>query len=147
MREVFMQDEFGAKLGIFSDAIPPDSMSEMVGMKPDKSYIKGDHRGNTTIKQKENGWIIYSQVERAAPLQDHINSLLKRIENYTSRIEEIAKQPNVEIELGCTVWSGDRPPLYFTREQISILNKICASIDIDLYLITKGIDSREKQEY
>ncbi len=141
-----MQEEFGAKLGIFSDIIPPDKISEIVGIKPDKSYLKGERRGKTKIQQKENGWIIYSKVGRNAPLQDHINNLIERIENHTDQIANIAKNQDVEVELGCTVWSDDRPPLYFTKEQISILNKICAGIDIDLYMIAEGIDLGNKKD-
>jgi hypothetical protein len=139
-----MQDQFSAKIGIFSETITPDRISEIVGIKPDKIYIKGDRRGKSSIKQKENGWIIYSRIRRDSPLQDHISDLFERIYNKTDEIAEITKQPNTEVELGCTVWSSDRPPLYFTKEQISIISKIQASLDIDLYLSSSLVTASEE---
>jgi hypothetical protein len=134
MPEDIMRDEFRAKLGIFCDTLSADEITKFIGIESDKSYLKDDHRGKTTIRQKENGWIIYSTIGRDAPLEDHVNNLLERINNHTDKIAEIARKPNVEVELGCTIWTGDRPSLFFTQKHISVLHKIGASIDIDLYV-------------
>ena len=128
-----MKDEFYAKLGIFSDTLKPDEKISILGINCEKGYLKGDLRGRTIIREKQNGWIIYSQVPRDAPLTDHIQDLLERVSPIIEKISGIAKQPDTEVELGCVIHASEEPPLFFTKSQVATLCQMGASIDVDLY--------------
>lgn len=129
-----MKDEFHAKLGIFSVTLPPDQISAFLGMKCDKGYHIGDRRGGTTIYEKENAWLVYSRIPRYAPLQDHVSDILERVSPVVEKIGGMAKQADVEVEFGCIVHTSDRPAMFFTKEQITAICKMGASLDIDLYV-------------
>lgn len=133
-----MIDEFNAKLGIFSTKLTPNELDSILGIKCDKSYLIGDRRGNTIIHEKENGWIVYSRVSRNAPLLDHICDVIERISPIKEKIGNVARQPDVEVEFGCTVRTRNRPAIFFTKEQIKVIHAMGASIDIDLYLLPEG---------
>lgn len=128
-----MKDEYYAKLGIFSSILKPDEIDNILNIDCDKSYLKNELRGKTLIREKENGWIIYSRISRDLPINNHIEDILERISLVIDKINDIANKPDTEVELGCIIHSTEEPPVYFTKEQISIIGKIGASIDIDLY--------------
>jgi hypothetical protein len=128
-----VKDEFYTKLGIYSMILKPDEIDSLLGLSCDKSYIKDEHRGHSKIQEKENGWIIYSQISRELPLNLHIENLLKRISSFSDKVREIAGYQETEVEFSCIIHAKEEPPLFFTKEQVSILAAIGASIDIDIY--------------
>jgi hypothetical protein len=140
-----MKDEFYAKLSIFSETLTPDKVSSILGLNCDKGYEIGDIvRPHGIVHRKENQWLIYSRVPRNAPLQDHVKDVLGRVAPVMEKIGNIADQPDTEVELGCVIHAIEEPPLFFTREQVAIIFKMGASIDVDLYFWQK--DSEEGKE-
>jgi hypothetical protein len=137
-----MADEFYAKLGIFSSTLTPDQVNSILGIKCDQSYLIGDRRGRTNILEKENGWIIFSNIPRDAPLEDHVKNLLERVSPIIDKIRGIADRPDAEVELGCVIHANEEPPLFFTKEVVATLHRMGASIDVDLYFWTR--DSEEE---
>jgi hypothetical protein len=140
-----MRDEFYAKPGIFSSTLTPDRINSMLGIKCDKGYLTGDRRGGTIIREKENSWIIYSRVPRDFPLKDHIEDILERVAPVANKIRKITDQPDTEVELGCVIHAIKEPPLFFSREQVSILCEMGASIDVDLYFWQRGSEEASKE--
>ena len=128
-----MAGEFYAKLGIFSEVLTPEQINAILGIECDKGYRTGDKRGGTIIREKENGWIIFSRISRDAPMEDHIEDLMGRVASVIDKIRNIADQPGTEVELGCVVHSKEEPPLFFTKEVIAVLCRMGACIDVDLY--------------
>ena len=127
------KDEFYTKLGIFSDSLSHEQISSILGIKCDKGYNKGDRRGNTIIYEKENGWIIFSQISRDLPLIEHVKNVLERISPVIEKVKALEEKPGIEVELGCVIHAKKEPPIFFTKDVILALSKIGASIDIDLY--------------
>jgi hypothetical protein len=128
-----MGGEFYAKLGIFSTTLTPSELDSIIGIRCDKGYIIGDLRGHTIIREKENGWIVYSRISRDASLESHVKDLLERVGPVVDKIRNIADQPGTEVELGCVIHSKEEPPLFFTKEMIATLCQMGASVDVDLY--------------
>jgi hypothetical protein len=127
--------EFKAKLGIFSQNLKPEDLNSILGIHCDKGYLKGDLRG-PIIREKENGWIIYSRIPKYAPLKEHINDILARVSQVTDKIRDLADKPDVKMEFGCTIHADESPPLDFDKEIVAALCQIGARIDVDLYYWT-----------
>jgi hypothetical protein len=140
-----MKDEFYAKLGISSRTLTPDQINSTLGIKCDKCHLIGDRRGGTIIREKENGWFIYSRIPRDAPLQDHIKDILERVAPVVEKIGSMANQPETEVELGCVIHAIEEPPLFFTKEQIAIMCEMGACIDVDLYFWQRASEEDKKR--
>lgn len=120
------------RLKIISDALTPEQVSEIVGLKPTKSWRIGDRRGPTTIKEKNNGWLLESDLPRDAPLETHVTSLLTRLAPFAERIESLAEENAVEFS--CVAYAKEAPTLNFDKSVLRQIVNLGASLDIDLYL-------------
>ena len=59
-----MEIENHVRLKILSKQHTPDQLEKMVGVKGDRSWLAGEFRNKTTIKEKMNGWLIESKLDR-----------------------------------------------------------------------------------
>ena len=131
-----MGNENYVRLKVLSVTLSAEEITTQLGIACDRSWKIGDMRGNTIIKEKNNGWIINSSLSKEAPLSAHIMNLLERLDHVADRIQDISMQ--ADVEFSCVVYSEEIPELYF--DKVTIL-KICAlggSLDIDLYRLTKA---------
>jgi hypothetical protein len=140
-----MPSEFYAKLGIYSKVLNPDQVTSILGIACDKGYERGDIiRPHGIVHRKENQWFIYSRISIEAPLEGHVNDLLKRVSSIKDKIKNIADQPDNDVELSCVIHSKEETPLFFTKEVIYALCEMGASIDVDLYYWTHKPKDNDK---
>ena len=130
-----MNNSSYTEVDISSLTLTPDEMNSILGMKYDHYHIKGNSRSKTTIKATYHRWIIYSRISRELPIEAHVEDLLARIIPIRDTIKKISKHSDVNVSFGCVIHTKDRMEFIFTNEQISIINDLGASIDIDLYLL------------
>ncbi len=130
-----MTNEFYTRLGIYSKTLTPSQVNSILGIKCDKGYRVGDIRKPTTIREKENGWVIKSRLSREVPLADHIKDLLERTSPMMDKIRRLADQPDVKVEFSCVVFTSERPEINFLKEEVAAICSIGASLDIDLYIL------------
>jgi hypothetical protein len=130
-----MCEEYYSELIITSNTITPIQISNILGILYDECHLVGDLRKNTIIQEKENVWIIRSHLLRSISINEHINELLERISPTIERIGELATQHEIRVQFSCVIFTSTRPPLSFSREQVVLISKLGANIDIDLYLL------------
>ena len=65
--------ETHARLKILSDNKSAEDLNEYLGIGCDKSWRKGDLREHTTIKERKNGWILKSKLEKGENLDRHLS--------------------------------------------------------------------------
>lgn len=124
-----------AELVILSTTLTPDVLDTVLGLKSDKRWTTGQLRANSTISEKQNGWVIQSCLDRTAPLEEHINHLLDTLRPASSKIKGLSGQACVQFS--CVVHAPDVPPLHFDSGVITALSELGASLDIDLYLLSE----------
>ena len=134
---IYMNEEFYTELVVTSRTLTPEHLNSVLGMRFDKGYHTGDVRGRSTIKSKENSWIIYSRISRNLPLENHIKDLLEGVSPISEKIRTVADQSDFEVIFGCIIYTRDRPALFFTKEQVATIYRMGAGIDIDLYFLPK----------
>lgn len=136
-----MTDEVIVRLKIVSDLRTPEEITEALGVECSKSWRKGDKRANTVIVEKHNGWLLDSALPRSAPLESHIDSLLKRLSPHVEKIKKLSR--NDDVELSCVVYASSPPPLNFPKPMIHQLGEMGASLDVDLYVMGEKSDLAE----
>ena len=80
--------------------LEPAEITEMLGISPDKTHRKGD--SNTSISRKgkvihfspfsNGGWIVNSQEEESAILENHVKSLLLILYPKKNELMELSKR-------------------------------------------------------
>jgi len=127
-----MTQETIVRLKITSEVHEPDTISEILGLSCDRGWKIGDMRSKTTIREKINGWILGSGLEKTVPLDEQIEALLKRLEPLRENIASLL--PDINIEVSCVIYSESTPALNFDRGTVASISALGASLDIDLYL-------------
>lgn len=126
-------DRAYVRLRVLSKNLTPEEISEVIGMGCDSSWRIGDFRRHTTIREKENGWVLDSRLDPTIPLEEHIRALLARISDRSERIRGLAAANSVE--LSCAVYAKDVPALNFDNLLIRQIAVLGAGLDVDLYLV------------
>ena len=118
------------RLKITSLLHDPEYISKSIGISCDRGWKIGEKRLQTVIEEKTNGWILNSGLDKASPLEQQITALMTRIG--TAGIKE--KLAEEKIEVSCVVYTESVPSLNFSAETIAQIQRLGASLDIDLYL-------------
>jgi hypothetical protein len=131
-----MKCEALARLRIFSDRLLPDAISARIGLQPSKAIAKGEYHGGKTMAAKRTEWQLDSGLERSESLDQHVSSLLRRLNSYGEAIRSLATS-DCEVTFSCVVYADEAPALYFEPDWILSVGKLGAALDIDLYLSQK----------
>ena len=116
---------------IVSDNLTPEDIEESTGLTCDYKWRIGDKRGKTIIIEKTNGIVLESNLQPETPLQDQITALLERLEPYDSAISNLPRE--TYRELGCVIYSEERPDLFFSAVIVNKISKMNACFGIDYY--------------
>lgn len=127
-----MTQEIIARLKIISADRTPEMITEAIGVECDRSWHVGDARKDTTIIEKNNGWILHSGLSKNASLQEHIEAIWRMLRPAAARIRQLSTMDTVE--LSCVVYSSSIPALSFDNQTIERLAELGAGLDIDLYV-------------
>ena len=128
-----MAHETIVRLKITGVAHTPEQITQTLGIPCNKSWRIGDKRANTVIVEKNNGWVLSSDLPKSASLEAHIEKMLERLATCADRMQVISQKDSVE--LSCVVYATTPPALNFNKRIIQQLNELGASLDVDLYLL------------
>ncbi len=129
------------RLVVTSDTLNSEDITSRVGVSGTRTWNVGDVRLGTKIKEKENGWLLNSSVEKASELEEHIESIKSLVSGFEDNFKKFASIEGNDVELSVVLYFSDRPPLGLESEDITWLYKIGASVDIDLYPMPSEDDS------
>jgi len=120
-------------LGVFSTSLTPTEIDTILGIKCDESWLKGDFRKGTKLRESKNGWIMNSRLSEYEPVEDHVRALLDRISPYIRNFKSVLDSAHVELSVAVYMYSDRTPVLNFDKATLSNLCELGASLDIDLY--------------
>jgi transposase len=114
--------------------LDPKEITSRIGIRPTKTWRKGDQIQKSLLKFKHDGWSI-STKENDGDIGLHIKQLMDQLKPHKTKLKKIIKDLNLDAELSCVVFTeeDDRPAIYFKRNVIEFLAELGADIDIDLY--------------
>ena len=120
------------RLKLMSSELTSRELDIYVGLQCDYSWGKGDLRKNTIIKEKNNGWVIESNLDHSDDINDHLNNILERVAGLANKISSLSQR--VKILVSCAIYADDVPSLYFDKDTVKKIAALGADFDIDLYL-------------
>lgn len=121
------------RLKVRSSTLLPDQITDVIRVPCDACWCIGDTRPNTTIKEKDNGWVLDSGLSRGTALEEQIDALLSILD---SRAESIRSLSAVaELEFSCVIYAEVIPALNFDASVIDKISQLGAALDIDLYCV------------
>ncbi|MEG3898838.1 MULTISPECIES: DUF4279 domain-containing protein [unclassified Microcoleus] len=131
-----MESEIYAYFMLTGMEFEPEEVTAKVSINPTETWRKGDlinPRG--TRRHKENGWSVYSQIEKSADLEEHINSVLEQLQPGWVPLLELCKCYAAEI--ACVIYyrRGSVPAIHFAPDIVAQAAKLNAEIDVDFYVL------------
>jgi hypothetical protein len=133
-----MNQETYVCLKIFSEKMTSDEITAAVGVHCDRSWKIGDIRGKTIIKEKNHGWVVESGLSKEATLEEHIEALMRRLEPFINKIQQLSGQNDVCFS--CVIYSEYNPPLFFEKAVIKWISALGACMDLDTYVLGEASD-------
>ena len=126
------------RLKVTSASRTPEQISDATGILCDHSWRIGEKRGKTILVEKTNGWVLNSKMAKNAPLEAHIEELLRRLVVHADRSRALSEQETVEFS--CVIYASAPPSLNFNKSVIQRICQLGASLDMDLFLMGPGND-------
>ncbi len=132
-----MRSEIKMHFTLTGHGVAPDTITELVGIRPSETRREGE-RISKTIKMlmKCNYWHISSSLPLDAPFTDHVSAILAIVYPKRQEIVAACKRHSLDAELTSVIYiyGGDRPGMYFERDEVEQITALGAAIDLDIYI-------------
>lgn len=137
-----MESEIYAYFQLIGMEFDPDEITTKLGIKPTEIWRIGDlitSRG--TRRHKQNGWSVYSQVEKSIYLEDYIKSVLEQLQPGWLPLVELCKRYDAEISCVIYYRSGSVPAIHFDKYLVEMAHQLNAEIDVDFYVLPEEVSA------
>ncbi|MCR4291122.1 MAG: DUF4279 domain-containing protein [Candidatus Scalindua sp.] len=87
---IMEKNETQAYFGVFKFGDDPSVVSKIMGVKPTKAWIKGDHysKKHPSATRTHSRWMLESGCGKHESVETHIDALLKMLENLTEQVKK-----------------------------------------------------------
>ena len=111
MADISESDEkfAAASFRVFSDTHAAEYFTQIFGEMPDSIGVKGElisPNGRSKAKYRANLYRIRSNLPTSAPLEDHLQALVARVEPFADRFSDAKAVGSVNIFAGYGSWNG-----------------------------------------
>ncbi|MBI3552544.1 MAG: DUF4279 domain-containing protein [Elusimicrobia bacterium] len=119
---------------IQSASLTAVDLASRLGLKPDRTWVKGAARGAFGAIEKMHGLELESKLGPQASLNEHVQEMLKRLAACAVKIGEFGAQ--VSVEFTCTVARRRGPHVLFGRDELRWLAAMGAALDLDIQIVS-----------
>jgi|ERR1043166_2822927 hypothetical protein len=154
-KETHLAPKIRVSLDIQGFREPPSKISQMLRMKPDAAWSKGDvipegpmdayYRGPRPRRRRYSCWSIEASLrEYSYNVEDYVRNILRRISSVRSKIKKI-RGANVMLSVWIDLYPGiSMPAIVLSKHTMGLLSEIGADFDCDLALICEKCDEDVK---
>ncbi len=138
-----MESEVYAVFILEGPDLDPSQVTHLVGVQPSETWRAGELVSDRAIiKHKFNAWKLNSNLPLSAPLEDHVEAVLRQLRPGWLALEDLCLR--YQAKLFCVVrsYGGARPALIFNKEIVKQVAELSAAIEIDLYVLPRRRQSR-----
>ncbi len=122
--------------------ISHSDISEMLGLLPEKTYVKGEKRNPNNLdpnspKIKNHGWLLGSGLDEHAPFEDQMNNLLNKLEPRVSVLKSLCSKYYCEFSCGMFVYRDNgesTPSVHLNDRYNNFIRELNVEFDVDLYV-------------
>jgi len=116
----------------------PDEITAILGVKPTRTWRKGDRRGRATLPI--GGWQLGSGLAVDQQLDEHIRALVALLRPIEENAAALAGRYDCMLACSVRSFGGDRPAIHFDADVVDFVAKCGGSIDVDLYVFSEEED-------
>ena len=121
------------EITVISATITPDIITNAMGLAPTRAWLAGDLRPKTIIREKSNGWSLKIEVPPEAPMELHVEAMLKKLRSAKISMQGIAAA--VDVYVNFTIYGSARTGFLVDKEFSGMISALNANIDFEFYLI------------
>jgi hypothetical protein len=134
-------DMFDAAFRIIGDDLDPDYISSLLGITPDHSHRKGENNTRKTDsgkiilgpRYKTGLWNINSSLDETSSLEEHLISILDRIENVGDKVAQLSVEGyRVDIFCGYFFYHGANGGFDLSPEILGRMSKLRINLAISV---------------
>jgi Domain of unknown function (DUF4279) len=130
-----MNNEISVSFTLTGLDLDPEQITKLLKISPTNTWRLGDLIGKSILRCKHNGWRLNSELENSADLENHIEYLLKTLQQSWQTLVEICSQYDAEISCVIYSYEAQGPAIHFDKEIIQCVAELNAEIDVDYYCL------------
>lgn len=117
----------------------PKEITDQLGIEPTDIKVKGEYKligkkNPQKIINRENLWILDSELSKKSSLEDHLKQLLNKVKPYRQNFIELAQK--YKLELNCAVYYYEaNPGIFLESDIIKEVSELNASLNLDIYCL------------
>ena len=125
-----------AELAIYGNDLDPASITDVLGLLPSKTWLRGDPKSIRTGTTHDQGCWKLNTLESSRPLEDHLTVLMVQLANCKNSIRTLGSLGNSAVEISVVVRIDDEiPDISLSKSAIKWISEIGAALDIDMYFL------------
>jgi hypothetical protein len=125
---------------IIGDDFNPKEVTEMIQIKPDSMWKKGEkyYKGKIECERSYSDWLITSEYRESLDVDELMKEIIQRIQDKKVMIKECKRKFELDyvFEVIVHIEDAQTPSLFFDSSIIKFINEIEAEIDVDLYIMS-----------
>lgn len=136
-----------AEFSLFGDDFDLTYVTEQLGVKPTRSYNKGDPTRNKN-KYIETVWDLSTDYEKTFDINEPLEKLINKIKGMEDKIVKIQSKFNIKCQICIVIsmYADNMPSMYFSKETIAFFNSINADVAFDNYCFMPDNEERNAEE-
>ncbi len=146
-----LKNEYIAWFGLFGFECLPEKITEKLGIEPTETRRKDEYRtigkGKHERKRinKENAWLLKSELSRSVPIEKHIEHLLNKIKPYKQNFIEIAKQYSFELTAAIYYYEVN-PGINLESKILKEIAELNMELGLDIYCLAGTVRQLENKK-
>ncbi len=140
---IYIQPATRAYLAIRSDDVPPDEVTQRIGLQPTRTRVKGTPFGrrNSGAVTKTHLWALDAP-ETPGELDEKVDFVVKAIEGVAPAIAELRPACSIELVIVYEGWVGNSSlgEVCLTPKATQVLARAGCGLDVDIYALGPPLD-------
>ncbi len=144
-----LNNKFHVSFRIHGFECSPDELTKQLGIKPTATLIKGEYRiigrGKFERKRlnKENAWVLESEISRSKSLEEHLEHLLAQIRPHKEKLKQITNKYYTEFSCGIYYYEAN-PGVQFDNKLLTEVAGLGTLLDLDIYCLAGTVSQFEQ---
>jgi hypothetical protein len=137
--------ELRTQFSLRGTGLVPSNITETLGVQPSRVWRAGHRTSPRRNPPTVDGWVLQVGPHVALDFRDQIDELLEQLRPIAAKVRALRDMHDLTIQVNCVAYIADVvPALYFTPEQLRVIQELDATIDVD-FMLVEGKPGRSGQ--